>query len=183
MQFALIGLSTKMFQASPHYVIYVSLAVGRMNAEQLNEVSGEVARRYEQNQVTGASLYAESRFITKLEGRFLHMLEASEEDLQAVYEMCLKNTWEHGLIKVARGSCTHRLYSTWSLTSLCPLALHTHVCDNESCLNSSQVMSWHQGSSDHRLMMLNHFCQLNGWAGEAHPQMTMPDFGQELIET
>lgn len=182
MLLALILFINKMLPDFPCYLIYMSLAVGRMSAGQLIEVSGEMARHYDHYQVTGVSLYAESRFITKLEGRFLHMLESSEENLPAVYAMCLKNTWEHSLIKVSCGSCTDRLYSNWTLTSLCTPALDRHVSDMTSGLNGKPVISWREAPVDRRLMILNQFCQLNGWAGEAHPQMRTYDSCQELIE-
>ena len=104
-----------MATSSLHYLIFTSLAVQRLSAQQLAHLCSVLKLNIESLNLTGISLYMESRLINKVEGRFMHVLEGDESDLLSFYNHMSRDRWHRSHVLLSLQPCDEKSFSGWSM--------------------------------------------------------------------
>lgn len=69
----------------------------------------------EEHGLTGMLLYLEGRFLGKVEGRFMQVLEGTEWEVKQIFEKIKQDPRHHSLIILKQASTKYRNFETWSM--------------------------------------------------------------------
>jgi hypothetical protein len=72
-------------------------------------------RNNEQYGITGMLLYMQSRFLAKLDGRFMQLLEGREKDVREIYNRILQDERHHHVMLLTDGYEQRRSFADWSM--------------------------------------------------------------------
>ncbi|TGE29074.1 BLUF domain-containing protein [Hymenobacter metallicola] len=93
--------------ASLYHLAYQSTATGMPTEQDLEELLVQARATNQQHGLTGVLLYCE--------GRFMQVLEGSEEAVQGIYARIERDLRHHNVIKFTDGPIRRRSFSTWSM--------------------------------------------------------------------
>jgi hypothetical protein len=65
--------------------------------------------------LTGMLLYLEGKFLSKVEGRFMQVLEGTERDVKEIFAKIKQDSRHHSLIILKQASTKERNFGTWSM--------------------------------------------------------------------
>ncbi len=65
--------------------------------------------------LTGMLLYLEGKFLSKVDGRFMQVLEGTENDVKEIFEKIQQDPRHHSLIILKQSSTEDRNFGTWSM--------------------------------------------------------------------
>jgi hypothetical protein len=97
------------------YLIYTSKADKLMPADDLIFLLEQSSRNNLAFDITGMLLYMETRFITKLEGRFIQVLEGTEGAVQQIYSRIIADKRHNGVLLLNSGFIAKRRFPDWSM--------------------------------------------------------------------
>jgi hypothetical protein len=107
--------ATKSAQKPVFYLIYISKATELMAQHQLMCILEQSRRNNTANDITGMLIYMESRFINKLEGRFMQLLEGDESDVRMIYDRILVDERNDQILLLNTGYYESRSFPGWSM--------------------------------------------------------------------
>lgn len=148
------------------YLIYTSQAVKLMQSDDLISLLNQSRRNNAVLGLTGMLLYMESRLLTKLEGRFIQVLEGYEPEVRLIYERILSDTRNRGILLLSCGHCDERYFPDWSM-GYCsfskPQGLET---DNYFHLGDDFPARLNLAGNGCRRQLLLYFYALNTFPGD-----------------
>lgn len=97
------------------YLIYTSRANRLMAADELMQLLEQSRRNNAARDITGMLLYMEVRFLDRLEGRFMQLLEGSEAQVRATYGQIIADDRHHGILLLVNGELPERQFPGWSM--------------------------------------------------------------------
>jgi hypothetical protein len=65
--------------------------------------------------LTGMLLYLEGKFLSKVEGRFMQVLEGTERDVKEIFAKIKQDSRHHSLVILKQASTKERNFGTWSM--------------------------------------------------------------------
>ncbi|HTK18348.1 MAG TPA: BLUF domain-containing protein, partial [Mucilaginibacter sp.] len=86
-----------------------------MPDEELYFLLEQSRRDNEQYDITGMLLYMQSRFLNKLEGRFMQLLEVREKDVRNIYDRIRQDERHHHVMLLTEGYEQKRSFAEWSM--------------------------------------------------------------------
>ncbi|MDX3916103.1 MULTISPECIES: BLUF domain-containing protein [Olivibacter] len=98
-----------------YQLIYTSQATSLLSVDQLREIDQKATFYNPIHDITGILLYAEGLFSSKLQGRFLGVLEGSFEALEKLARIIQKDGRHFNLVVLYMGLREHRDYMRWRL--------------------------------------------------------------------
>jgi hypothetical protein len=102
-------------QQSFFYLIYISIATELMSEDNLIKLLDQSRQNNAEIAVTGILLYMEGRYLDKLEGRFMQLLEGAEDDVRMLYERILVDGRNHSVLVLKTGHYDTRSFPDWSM--------------------------------------------------------------------
>ena len=86
-----------------------------MPEEELSSLLDQSRRNNEQCGVTGMLLYMQARFIAKMDGRFIQLLEGRERAVRKIYERIQYDERHHHVMLLTTGYEQKRSFADWSM--------------------------------------------------------------------
>ncbi|MBS1522430.1 MAG: BLUF domain-containing protein [Bacteroidetes bacterium] len=100
---------------SIYYLIYISTAHELMPEEKLHFLLEQSRRNNEQYGITGMLLYMQTRFLAKMDGRFMQLLEGREKDVREIYDRIRQDERHHHVMLLTDGYEKKRSFTDWSM--------------------------------------------------------------------
>jgi len=86
-----------------------------MQEEELTHLLQESKAWNEDHELTGMLVYLQGRFIDEVEGRFMQVLEGSEEEVEGIFKKINTDHRHHRLLVLQRGFIEKRNFETWEM--------------------------------------------------------------------
>jgi hypothetical protein len=97
------------------YLVYISLSTKLMEQDDLFEILEQSRSNNERHGITGMLIYMEGRFLTRVQGRFMQVLEGKEEDIDLIFGRIMNDRRHTGVIVVSRQPLGKRHFEGWSM--------------------------------------------------------------------
>jgi hypothetical protein len=97
------------------YLIYISKAESLMPNDDLIFLLNQSKTWNQGHALTGMLLYLEGKFLSKVEGRFIQVLEGAERDVKEIFEKIKQDPRHHSLIVLKQSSTNNRSFGTWTM--------------------------------------------------------------------
>ncbi|MFC6101638.1 BLUF domain-containing protein [Olivibacter domesticus] len=102
-------------QEETYQLVYMSQAVSLLSIDQLQEIDQKSNFYNPVHGITGLLLYAEGQFLSKLQGRFLGILEGSFDEIEKLTRIIQKDERHMNLIVLYLGQRESRDCPNWRL--------------------------------------------------------------------
>jgi hypothetical protein len=96
-------------------VVYISKVVNLMHDGDLIGLLQQSRSYNETHGITGMLLYIEGRFFTKSEGRFMQVLEGTEDEVKLVFDKIKADGRHHQVIMLKKETITARHFNAWTM--------------------------------------------------------------------
>jgi len=100
---------------SVFYLIYISTATKLMPEEELHILLDQSRRTNAQFGITGMLLYMQTRFLAKMDGSFVQLLEGRERNVREIYDRIQRDERHHHVMLLASGYEKKRSFEDWSM--------------------------------------------------------------------
>jgi hypothetical protein len=94
-------------------LIYISKATKLMTENELLYLLNQSTAWNKDHGLTGMLIYIEGRFIDRVEGRFMQVLEGTEYEVDRIFKNISKDARHHQLIVLKRGELESRNFDSW----------------------------------------------------------------------
>ena len=98
------------------YLVFTSRSSALMSVDELNAILRKCYQANKSVNITGMLLYMEARFVNKLEGRFIQLLEGDEMQVQLLYERICKDDRHDKVFVLGSGQQTKPSFKAWSMS-------------------------------------------------------------------
>ena len=98
-----------------YYLIYISKAAKLMEDDDLEYLLAESRAWNEDHHITGMLLYVQGRFLDKVEGRFMQLLEGDKEEVLYIYNKIASDSRHYRLIVLSQDEKEDRHFKTWTM--------------------------------------------------------------------
>jgi len=86
-----------------------------MHEEDLNYLLQESRQWNEDHNLTGMLVYLQGRFISKVEGRFMQVLEGTEHDVEEIFQKIERDNRHHQVMVLKKDFIDKRYFETWEM--------------------------------------------------------------------
>lgn len=103
-------------QKTSSYLVFTSRARALMSSKELLILLNKCAAKNQQKEITGMLLYMEVRFMNKLEGRFIQLIEGEEIEINLLFNYVKSDDRHDSVQLLAHGKQSNASFDKWSMS-------------------------------------------------------------------
>jgi len=98
-----------------YYLTYFSKATRLMQEEELTYLLQQSRSWNQDHGLTGMLVYLQGRFIDEVEGRFMQVLEGTQQEVEGIFKNIEKDIRHHQVLVLKRDFIDKRHFETWQM--------------------------------------------------------------------